>query len=148
MSWANLILSIASLFLISCDPIPMVRSDIPWGASWPDVQCIKKAVDRTPGIKFESEEGPDVMQDCRGCEKRIFSVHYSVVGNSQYKMAQVKLFEAPMGQGRRLKNYAMGRMGDFSFPETDEKGFKKAIRALNESIQKTCPGAGIASEPR
>lgn len=142
-------MNLAFLFA-SCDTMPIVQSEIPWGSSIVDQNCVRKAVSATAGIKFERQEVKsmdDSICPIDPCLKKIYATFYTVLENKKYKSAYVKFYENTNGKIYEVRNYGSGAINT-PLPEEEKAGFKSALASLNIQIQKFCPDAGMASEPR
>lgn len=134
--------------LSSCDTFPQVKSNIRWNSSTADQACVRKAIESTPGIKFDHQETQTIDSTCLAgdCDKKVFTTFYTVLANKTYPGAYVQCYEKRSGK-IEVKNYGSGAI-NHSLPEEDGSGFKAAIFSLNSQIQKFCPSAGEASPPK
>jgi|GEM_PF-3619651 len=141
-----------ALVLNACDTVPIVASTVEWKSSKPDQDCIRKAIEATKGIQFVRQEAREVGKDCVAitgeCDKRLYETYYDVEENKGHAhVAVVRLTETRSGKMRSLDNRAVGGFGT-KFSDSERAGFEKAIRNLNQSIQKFCAAAGSASDPK
>jgi hypothetical protein len=143
--WRAMVLS-ASLALAACDPLHLVRSDIPSSSTAIDPHCVQSAIEATRGLHFDRQAESAATGRCISgdCDEKSYQVFYSVLANHRYRAAVVQLHVHLSGKVS-VDNASLGIFQ--SLPEDDREGFRLAMTALNQQITKAFPGAGTPTAP-
>jgi hypothetical protein len=131
------------VFIAGCDTVPVVRSDIPWMGSKINQDCVRKAIEGTPGITFERQEARMSTGFCAigECGMKFFTIFYTVNSNTKYKQAFVRFTESNKGR-ISVEDLAVGTVYE-GLPPNDRAGFEKAQMELGAAISKECPEAAV-----
>jgi hypothetical protein len=140
-------LAISVLFLAACQTTPQIRTYIPWRSFEINQECIRKAIDATPGIEFEKQEDHDggtcIVR--RDCWKMHYLTYYRLKDTKTDASAYILFSEYWDGTNSLEDVSKAAPKKDFT-PE-DRAALLKAQNDLNETIHKICRDAGQPHRP-
>ncbi len=112
---------------------------MPWSDRLKDQECIRRAIEATPGVVFKEQSAHTssaycIMGDCP--DRKYWNWLYEVTHNQNLKDAYVRVSLSEKGI-YRFQNFSVGLINE-KMSDEDRAGFQKAIELVNRSIKDRC----------